>query len=137
MVARLGAADEDGAVGGWLDRIGVVRDGAGDDGGLAAVADTGATGPAATGTSHASASSSRLPYSVLQATARLLRLNSIVGPLPGVPAGRWGDRDGAESMPGVWPGAGPNSSTWMRPGSRPSSASAALVSLMNDAGPQR
>ena len=46
MVAWLGAADEDGAVGGWLDGIGVVRDGAGDDGGLAAVADTGATGPA-------------------------------------------------------------------------------------------
>ena len=45
MVARLGAADEDGAVGGWLDRIGVVRDRAGDDGGLAAMADTGATGP--------------------------------------------------------------------------------------------
>ncbi len=46
MVARLGAADEDGAVGGWLDGIGVVLDGAGDDGGLAAVADTGATRPA-------------------------------------------------------------------------------------------
>ena len=46
MFIWLGAADERGAVGGRLDRVGVVLHRAGDDGGLAAVADTGAARPA-------------------------------------------------------------------------------------------
>ena len=121
----LRAAEERGAVGGRLDRVGVVLHRAGDDGGLAAVADTGATRPADWHVAR---------FCELEQTG-VFRTpgNSEVG----VPAGMCGDRDGAGAMPGVWPGAGPKSSTWMRPGSRPSSASVALVSLMNDVGPQR
>ena len=48
--------------------------------------------------------------------ARSLRANSIVGPLPGWPAGGWGVRAGVAAMPGVRPGAGPNGSVWMRDG---------------------
>ena len=89
MVARLSAADEGGAVGGWLDRIGVVRD-VPETMAVSQLWQTPVRHDQRTGTSHASASSSRLGYSGLQATARLLRLNSIVGPLPGVPGGQVG-----------------------------------------------
>src|SRR4051812_50221084 len=63
-----------------------------------------------TGTSHASASSSRLPYSSLHGTSRSLRAKAIVGPLPAGPAGGWGARVGVPAIPGVSPGAGPNGS---------------------------
>src|SRR3954447_7162174 len=52
-----------------------------------------------TGTSHASANSSRLAYSLLHGTARLLRANSMVGPVPGWPLGGWGLRVGVAAMP--------------------------------------
>ena len=54
-----------------------------------------------TGTSHASANSSTLAKSLLHGIERLLRANSIVGPLPGAPEGGCGDRAGIEAMPGV------------------------------------
>src|SRR6266540_3042846 len=60
-----------------------------------------------TGTSHASARSSRLVYSGPQGTARLLRANSTVGPFAGLPGGGCGFRAGAVAMPGVRDGAGP------------------------------
>jgi len=42
---RLGAADQDIARGGRVERVGVVVDGSRDESGLAVVADTGAAGP--------------------------------------------------------------------------------------------
>ena len=88
MVARLRAADERGAVGGWLDRIGVVR-----------------TVPATMAVSsygrHRCDTTSGPVRRTLQPAradwgipgsrhARLLRVNSIVGPLRGVPVGGCG-----------------------------------------------
>ena len=75
-----------------------------------------------TGTSQASASSSRLEKSSLHGIARLLRANSMVGPSPGFPSGGCGSRVGFAAMPGVSPGAGPNGSVWMREASSPSAA---------------
>ena len=72
-----------------------------------------------TGTSQASASSRRLPYSGLHGTARLLRRTGLSA------RSRFGRRvgeairDGVSAMPGVWPGAGPKSPMWMQPGVDP------------------
>src|SRR4051812_15414683 len=90
-----------------------------------------------TGTSQASASSSRLTNSSLQRTLRLLRANSIVGPVPARPAGGCGGRADVGAIPGVSPGAGPNGSVWMCDASKPIAARAALISYMKAAGPHR
>ena len=89
-----------------------------------------------TGTSQASASSSRLVYSPLHGMARPLRANSIVGPLPGSPAGGCGGRAGVAAMPGVSPAAAPKGSVWIRDASSPAAARAALSSSMKGVGPQ-
>ena len=90
-----------------------------------------------TGTSQASASSRRLENLSLQGILRLLRANSIVGPVPASPAGGCGGRAGVAAIPGVSPVAGPNGSVWMCDAARPIAASPALMSSMNPAGPHR
>src|SRR3954467_8161451 len=54
-----------------------------------------------TGTSQASASSSRLCNLGSQQTVRRARANEILGPSPGEPAGACGSRRGASFTPGV------------------------------------
>ena len=90
-----------------------------------------------TGTSHASASSSRLRVVVAPRDGEVAAGELDRRAVPGWPAGGCGGRAGVAAMPGVRPGAGPNGSVWMRAASRPSAARPALISSMNGAGPQR
>ena len=90
-----------------------------------------------TGTSQASANSSRLTKDGSQATDRLLRPKKIDGPVPGAPAGACGARAGAATMPGVIASSGPNTSVLIRSGAVPRAVSAAARSCMNGAGPHR
>src|SRR3954451_18123525 len=69
-----------------------------------------------TGTSQASASSSRLWNLVSQETERPARAKEIRGPSPGEPAGACGNRCGASLMPGVVGLPEPKISVWMRSG---------------------
>src|SRR5208282_2325119 len=59
------------------------------------------------GTSHASASSSRLGNAAPQGTFKPVRANETSGPDPGGPAGKCGSRRGASAMPGVVDGPAP------------------------------
>src|SRR5262249_32178604 len=86
-----------------------------------------------TGTSHASASSSRLPYPSAHATARLLRANEICGPSPAGPGGGCGDPVGVAAMPGVSEPRGPTVPVGLR-GTR-AALSAAATSARNAFGP--
>jgi len=74
---------------------------------------------------------------VVEATVRLLRLNEISGPGPGVPAGGWGAWLVEPTMPGVMGSLGPNTSRLIRSGVTPRAASAAPTSSMKGDGPQR
>src|SRR6516165_6386869 len=67
-----------------------------------------------TGTSQASASSSRLWNLGSQETVRPARANEIVGPVPGDPAGACGSRRGASFTPGVMDFPEPKISVWTR-----------------------
>ena len=60
-----------------------------------------------TGTSQASASSSRLSNGAPHRTWRPLRANETCGPAPGCPDGRCGGRCGEAATPGVIDGAAP------------------------------
>src|SRR5271169_510877 len=63
-----------------------------------------------TGTSQASASSSRLWNLGSQETVRPARANEILGPLPGNPGGTCGSRRGTFFTPGVMGSPEPNTS---------------------------
>src|SRR5271168_4313658 len=65
-----------------------------------------------TGTSQASASSSRLGNLGSQEIVRPARANEILGPLPGGPAGACGSRRGAFFTPGVMDSPEPKISVW-------------------------
>jgi hypothetical protein len=67
-----------------------------------------------TGTSQASASSSRLWNFECHGTVRPARANEILGPSPGEPAGTCGSRRGASSIPGAMDLPEPKISVWMR-----------------------
>src|ERR1700691_1528831 len=89
-----------------------------------------------TGTSQASASSSKLWNGDPQRTLRPLRANETIGPEPGGPAGKCGGRCGEGSMPGVLDGPAPNISLWMRARATPHVTRPAVRSLMKVDGPQ-
>src|SRR3954453_21207408 len=65
-----------------------------------------------TGTSQASASSSRLWNLGSQETVRPARANEMLGPSPGGPAGEAGSRRGASFTPGVMGSPEPKTSVW-------------------------
>src|SRR3954453_21015122 len=65
-----------------------------------------------TGTSQASASSSRLWNLGSQQTVRPARANEILGPSPGEPAGACGSRRGDSGTPGVIGLPDPKTSVW-------------------------
>src|SRR5690349_19178371 len=67
-----------------------------------------------TGTSQASANSSRLWNLGSQQAVRPARAKEILGPLPGDPAGACGDRCGASFTPGVMDLPEPKISVWTR-----------------------
>ena len=129
-VARgLRAADQQVAVRRCVDRI-------------RAVADLPATSPVSqvwqapvrqahrTGTSQASASSSKLWNEGPQRTLRPERANETVGPRAGGPAGTCGGRRDVAEMPGVLEGPAPNISVWMRSGATPRPVRPAVRPLM-------
>src|SRR3954453_3771570 len=74
-----------------------------------------------TGTSQASASSSRLWNLGSQETVRPARANEMLGPSPGGPAGACGSRRGALLIPGVMDSPEPNASVWTRSRGTPQS----------------
>src|SRR6478672_2090161 len=67
-----------------------------------------------TGTSQASASSSRLRNLGSQETVRPARANETLGPPPGDPEGACGSRRGSSFTPGVTDLPEPKSSVWTR-----------------------
>src|SRR6516165_2862434 len=67
-----------------------------------------------TGTSQASASSSRLLNAEPQWTLRLLRANDTSGPVPASPSGRCGGPPATAATPGVLDGPEPKISVWIR-----------------------
>src|SRR5262249_3052651 len=88
-----------------------------------------------TGTSHASASSSRLLNSDPQRTFKPLRANDTSGPVPGGPAGVCGGGGGEATTPGVLGGAEPKFSMWIRLAATPQPARPAVRSLIKAGGP--
>src|SRR5271165_4146925 len=90
-----------------------------------------------TGTSQASASSSRLWNLRSQETVRPARANEILGPLPGDPAGACGSRRGAFFTPGVRDLPEPKISVWTRSRATPQPPSPAVQSSRKAGGPQR
>src|SRR5581483_577876 len=90
-----------------------------------------------TGTSQASASSSKLAYDGPQQTLRPLRANDTMGPGPREPAGACGRGFADAAMPGVSDGPAPNNSVWIRSGATPNAWRADVRSLMKVAGPHR
>src|ERR1700722_9035508 len=89
-----------------------------------------------TGTSQASASSSKLWNDDPQWTLRPVRANETIGPEPGGPAGKCGSRRGEAAIPGVLDGPAPNISVWMQSGATPNAATPEVRSLMKVDGPQ-
>src|SRR5215469_13848634 len=89
-----------------------------------------------TGTSHASASSSRLWNAEPQWTARLLRVKVISGPMSEAPSGGCGDRCEVAATPGVIDGPDPKFSVWRRRGDTPQPVRSATSPLINLVGPQ-
>src|SRR3954470_22659541 len=75
------------------------------------------------GTSHASASSSKLEYDVLQRTERPDRAKETVGPSPATPAGRCGGLDDTSMTPGMCDLPGPNISVYAWSGGTPQAES--------------
>src|SRR5271170_1599468 len=90
-----------------------------------------------TGTSQASASSSRLWNLGSQETVRPARAKEILGPLLGDPAGACGSRRGASFTPGVTDLPDPKTSVWTRSGATPQPASPAFTSSRKAGGPHR
>src|SRR6516165_10498849 len=90
-----------------------------------------------TGTSQASASSSRLWNLGSQETVRPARAKEILGPLPGDPAGACGSPRGASFTPGVIDLPEPKTSVWTRPGATPQLRSPAARSSRKAGGPHR
>src|SRR5215813_10902657 len=90
-----------------------------------------------TGTSQASASSSRLWNLESQGTVRPARANEILGPSPGEPAGACGSRRGTSSTPGVMDLPEPKISVWMQSWTTPQAPSPAVKSSRKVGGPQR
>src|SRR5437763_13478189 len=88
-----------------------------------------------TGTSQASASSSRLPNLGSQETVRPARANETLGPLPAAPAGACGSRRGAPVTPGVMGLPELKSSAWTPPRATPQPPGPAVKSSMKAAGP--
>src|SRR5258706_16442265 len=88
------------------------------------------------GTSHASASSSKLEYDALQQTERPDRANETLGPSPDIPAGGCGGLDDASTTPGSWDFPGPKISVYARLGGTPQSEIPAISFCMNAGGPQ-
>ena len=81
-----------------------------------------------TGTSQASASSSRLWNLGSQVTVSPARANEILGPLPGGPTGACGGRRGALFTPGMMELPEPKISVWMQLGATPQAPSPAVNS---------
>src|SRR5579871_1339215 len=79
-----------------------------------------------TGTSQASANSSRLWNCESQETVRPARANDIFGPAPGGPAGACGSRRGAALTPGVIGLPEPKISVWTRSRATPQLPSPAV-----------
>src|SRR5690349_16862651 len=91
-----------------------------------------------TGTSQASASSSRLcSADERQRTTRPLRAKDTSGPVPGAPVGGCGGRDVAPAAPGMTAVPPEKISEWTRLEATPHAASPAVRSWMKLAGPQR
>src|SRR5215472_2848996 len=90
-----------------------------------------------TGTSQASASSSRLWYFESHETVSPARANEILGPSPGDPAGACGRRRGASFTPGMMGLPEPKISVWTRSPATPQPPSPAVKSSMKAGGPQR
>src|SRR4051812_18237075 len=90
-----------------------------------------------TGTSQASANSSRLRNLGSQETVRPARANETVGPSPGRPAGEGGSRLGAPITPGVRGLPEPKGSVWRRSRATPQPPRPAVKSSMNAVGPHR
>ena len=65
-----------------------------------------------------------------------LRAKVTTGPVPAGPGGWCGGRLACPVSPGLIDGSAPNSSVWMRAGSRPAAVRASRMSVMNEAGPQ-
>src|SRR6516164_705327 len=90
-----------------------------------------------TGTSQASANSSRLWNLESQEAVRPARAKEILGPLPGDPAGACGGRRGTSFTPGVMGLPEPKISVWTRPRASPQLARPAVSSSRKAAGPHR
>src|SRR5208282_5634301 len=131
----LRAADQHVAVRRRIDRVGPVADRPRHKSGLTGVAHP-VRHDHRTGTSLASASSSKLWNVGPQRTLRPLRANETSAPKPGGPAGKCGSRRGEAAMPRVMDGPAPKLSVWMRSGATPKAARPAIRSLMKVGGPQ-
>src|SRR6516165_8485104 len=90
-----------------------------------------------TGTSQASASSSRLWNLESQGTVRPARANEILGPSPGEPAGACGNRRDTSFTPGIMDLPEPKISVWMRSWATPQPPSPAVKSARKTGGPHR
>src|SRR3954463_9433268 len=90
-----------------------------------------------TGTSQASASSSRFWYLGSQETVSPARANEILGPSPGDPSGACGSRRGAFFTPGVMDLPEPKISVWTRSRATPQPPSPAVKSSRKAGGPHR
>src|SRR5579862_3619249 len=89
-----------------------------------------------TGTSHASASSSKLPNFGSQEVVIPLRTNATEGPDPGGPFGRCGARATC-FKPGVIASREPKVSVCTLPAGTPQFLSPSCISRKNDEGPHR
>src|SRR5580658_6789370 len=87
-----------------------------------------------TGTSQASASSSRLWNLGAQETVSPARAKEILGPSPADPTGACGSRRGASRKPGVMDSPEPKISVWTWLRATPQAASPAVKSLRKAAG---
>ena len=90
-----------------------------------------------TGTSQASANSSRLWYAGFHDASTLLRAKETIGPGPGAPAGRCGGSAGAFAIPGVTASSGPKTSWCNRSLATPQRLRSWVKLRRNVGGPQR
>jgi len=79
-----------------------------------------------TGTSQASAKSSRLPYCELHGNLRPLRVKETIGPVPALPDGGCGDTEVVLAMPGVMEDSAPKVSEWRLEAGTPHDFNSAL-----------
>src|SRR6185369_432880 len=90
-----------------------------------------------TGTSQASASSSRFWNAESHETVRPARAKDTFGPAPGDPGGACGRRRGGLFTPGAMDSPEPNTSEWMRSRATPQLPRPVVKSSRNPAGPHR